>query len=101
MDMARVEIPADLAQAAGLNSGDPSVEAARLLAVEIFREDKVSLGRAAELCQMPIEQFVEFAARHNAPLHYGGGELGECLRMFKRLCACRIRFLTAHLPSPG
>jgi hypothetical protein len=34
---------------------------------------------------MPIEQFMEFAARHNAPLHYGAGELEEDLRTLKRL----------------
>jgi predicted HTH domain antitoxin len=85
METVRLEIPADLARAAGLNSDNPSSEAARLLAVEIYREDKVSLGRAAELCQMPIEQFMEFAARHNAPLHYGTGELEEDLQTLKRL----------------
>lgn len=39
--------------------------------------DKVSLGRASELCQMPMEQFMEFAAEHNVPLHYGADELEE------------------------
>ena len=38
-------------------SGD---DTSRLLALELFREDKVSLGRAAELCEKPIEAFMEF-----------------------------------------
>jgi len=85
METVKVEIPADLARAAGLNPDDPSVEAARLLAVELYREDKVSLGRAAELCQMPIEQFMEFAAQHNAPLHYSASDLEEDRRTLERL----------------
>lgn len=85
MDTVRVEISAELARAAGLNADNLSVEAARLLALELYREDKVSLGRAAELCQMPVEQFMEFAARHNVPLHYGAGDLEEDRRTLERL----------------
>ena len=39
-----------------------SEEAARLLALELYREDKVSLGRAAELCQTPLGSFMDFVA---------------------------------------
>ena len=85
METVRVEIPAELAQAAGLNPDNLSLEAARLLALELYREDKVSLGRAAELCQMPVERFMEFAARHNVPLHYGAGDLEEDRRTLERL----------------
>jgi predicted HTH domain antitoxin len=85
MPTVKVELPAELARAAGLNPADPSAEAARLLAVELYREGKASLGRAAELCQMPIEQFLEFAARHQAPLHYGAADLEEDRRTLERL----------------
>ncbi len=85
MHTVRVDIPAELAQAAGLNPDNLSVEAARLLALELYREDKVSLGRAAELCCMPLEQFMGFAARHNVPLHYGPDDLEEDRRTLERL----------------
>lgn len=71
--------------ATGLDAGNLSVEAARLLALELYREDRVSLGRAAELCHTPLEQFMEFAARHNVPLHHGAGELEEDRRTLERL----------------
>ncbi len=85
MQTVKVEIPAELAQAAGLNPDNLSVEAARLLALELYREDKVSLGRAAELCRMPVEQFMESAARHNIPLHYGADDLEDDRRTLERL----------------
>jgi predicted HTH domain antitoxin len=85
MQTVRIELPAELVRAAGLNPDDPSAETARLLAVELYREGKASLGRAAELCQMPIEQFMEFAARHHASLQYGVAELEEDRRTFERL----------------
>jgi predicted HTH domain antitoxin len=85
MQKVNVEIPAELVLAAGLDSNNLSAEAARLLALELYREDKVSLGRAAELCQMSVEQFMEFAARHNVPLHYSADELEEDRRTLERL----------------
>jgi predicted HTH domain antitoxin len=85
METVKVEIPADLARAAGLNQHDASAQAARLLAVELYREGKASLGRAAELCQMPIEQFMEFVSLHDAPLHYGAVDLAQDLHTLERL----------------
>ena len=85
MQTVRVEIPRELVVAAGLDPDNLSAEAARLLALELYREDKVSLGRASELCQMPVEQFMEFAARHNVSLHYGSDELEEDRRTMERL----------------
>jgi predicted HTH domain antitoxin len=75
MKMVQVQLSEDLAEAAQLNRTDPSADAARLLALELFREDKVSLGRAAELCKTPLEAFMEFAGRREVPLHYGTAEL--------------------------
>ncbi len=68
-----------------MNPDNLSVEAARLLALELYREDRVSLGRAAELCRLPVEQFLEFAAQHNVPLHYGARDLEEDRRTLQRL----------------
>ena len=85
METVRVEIPAELARAAGLNTENLSVEASGLIALELYRKDKVSLGRAAELCHMPLEQFMEFAARHNASLHYAAGDLEEDRRTLEQL----------------
>ena len=85
MQKVQVEISSELVAVAGLDTGNLSGETARLLALELYREDKVSLGRAAELCQMPIERFMEFAAQHNVALHYGEDELEEDRRTLKRL----------------
>ncbi len=67
MDTVRLELPSALLKAASLEGGDLSEEAARLLALELYREDKVSLGRAAELCQTPLAAFMDFAAKHGVP----------------------------------
>jgi predicted HTH domain antitoxin len=81
----QVSPPEGLVEAAQLNRGNPSVDAARLLALELFREGKISFGRAAELCETPVEAFMEFAGQREAPLHYGTAELEEDRRTLQRI----------------
>jgi predicted HTH domain antitoxin len=78
METVTVKLPSDLLEAANLGAVDVSQETARLLALELYREDKVSLGRAAELCQTPIAEFMDFVARHGVPpLRYSFEDLGR------------------------
>jgi len=67
METADVKLPSELLRVANLEGSSLSQEAARLLALELYREDKVSLGRAAELCQTPVPAFMDFAAKHGVP----------------------------------
>ena len=84
MKVVHVELTEDLVEAAQLNRANPSLDAARLLALELFREDKVSLGRAAELCRTPLEAFMEFAGQREVPLHYSTAELEADRRTMQR-----------------
>lgn len=78
MATVKIELPAELLEAANPNATDLSLEAARLLALELFREEKVSLARAAELCRTPLAAFMDFVAAHEvSPIRYGLGELEE------------------------
>lgn len=86
MDTVRVDLPFALLKAANLEEGNLSQEAARLLALELFREEKLSLGRAAELCQTPLAAFMDFAAQHGVPpLRYRMEDLEEERRVTDRL----------------
>jgi len=88
METVRVDLPSALLEAANLEERNLSQEAARLLALELYREDKVSLGRAAELCQTPLATFLEFAAQHGVPpLRYSFEDLEEERRTAERLKA--------------
>ena len=72
-----VEIPEDVLTLAGLPDGSASSRAAQLLALELFREGRVSLGRAAELAGVGVEEFMEFSARRQVSLHYSPADLAE------------------------
>ena len=85
MDGVKVTLPAELLEAAGVNPADASREATLLLTLELYRENKVSLGRAAELCQASVEAFMVFAGRHEVPVHYNLSDLEEDRRTLERL----------------
>ena len=67
METVDVKLPSELLRAANLEESSLSQEAARLLALELYREDKVSLGRAAELCQTPARGFHGFCCEAWCP----------------------------------
>ena len=78
METVRIELPSALLRAANLEESNISQETARLLALELYREDKVSLERAAELCQTPLAAFMGFSAKHGVPpLRYKNEDLEE------------------------
>ena len=78
MATVNLELPAALVSAAKLDQGNVSHEAAKLIALELFREGSVSVGRAAELCATPLAMFMDFAAAHGVPpLNYGIKEFEE------------------------
>ena len=85
MDTVQVALPAKLLEAAEVNPADASRGTAMLLALELYRENRVSLGRAAELCDTPIEQFLVFAGHHDTPIHYSSQDLEEDRRTLERL----------------
>ncbi|HLJ28515.1 MAG TPA: UPF0175 family protein [Candidatus Angelobacter sp.] len=86
METVNVQLPSALLKAAEVEDTNLSQEAARLLALELYREDKVSLGRAAELCQTPLATFMDFVAKHGVPpLRYSFEELEEEHKSTERL----------------
>ncbi len=88
METVDVKLPSELLRAANLEEGSLSQEAARLLALELYREDKVSMGRAAELCLTPLAAFMDFAAKHGVPpLRYSFEDLEEERQTADRLKA--------------
>lgn len=86
VDTIEIKIPAALIKTANPNATDFSREAAQLMALELFREGKISLSRAAELCETPLAAFMEFASAHDvSPIRYGMAELEEDRRTLSDL----------------
>ena len=69
MSTVQVELAEELFALADV-SGTPSRSASKLIALELFRERRVSAGKAAELAGVSLEEFLEFAARREVPMRY-------------------------------
>ena len=80
-----VDIPKEVLALAGLPGGSASDRATQLLALELFREGRVSLGRAAELADLSVEEFMEFSAHRQVSLHYTEADLAEDRATAERL----------------
>ncbi len=71
-----VQLPADLADQ--IHTPDLSREVTLVMAMNLFREQVVSLGRAAELCSLPLADFMDLCAQHGIPvLRYTAEDLDE------------------------
>jgi predicted HTH domain antitoxin len=80
MTTVQVDLPEDLLRAANVNTSSPdsaSLEVAKLLSLELYCEDLVSLGRAAELCGVSQAEFMQFAAEREVSLHYTLADLKQ------------------------
>ena len=77
MTNATVGIPEDVLTLAGLPEGSASSRATHLLALELCREARVSLGRAAELAGACAGEFMKYSAHRQVSLHYSFTDLAE------------------------
>jgi predicted HTH domain antitoxin len=73
----QITLNPELLAAADMPELEPSVSVSRLLALELFRERRVSAGRAAELARTPLEEFLNFAARREVALNYTSADLNK------------------------
>jgi predicted HTH domain antitoxin len=70
MSTVQVELAEELLTVADIQDSLPSQSAAKLIALELFREHRISLGKAAELTGVSVEEFMAFSAEREVPLHY-------------------------------
>jgi len=70
MATVQIEVAEELLSLADVKDSKPSRSAAKLIALELFREGRASLGRAAQLAGVSIEEFMDFSAEREVPLHY-------------------------------
>jgi predicted HTH domain antitoxin len=90
MAMIQVDLPEGLLRAVGVCAkthlpASLSREVAKLLALELYREGSVSLGRGAELCDVSQAEFIQFAAEREVTLHYTLDDLEQDRKIIESL----------------
>jgi predicted HTH domain antitoxin len=62
-----VELPADVMESARISAEEVRLE----IAVALFRVERLSLGRAAELAGLSVQTFLEILCSRRIGVHYG------------------------------
>lgn len=74
-----IEIPSEVIHAARMTPE----ELKRELAIHLFREGKLSIGKACELAGMNVWDFQNFLGSRGIPIHYDIDEYEEDLRTLR------------------
>jgi predicted HTH domain antitoxin len=73
------ELPALLANQAGLDEENISQQVRRMLALFLFEHRRISLGKACEIGNMSYWEFADLNQKLGIPLHYSQDDLAEDL----------------------
>ena len=79
-----LEVPQDILDTARLTIDDSKVE----MAVYLYSQDRLSIGKARELAEMTLWEFRQLLASRHIPPHYDVTDLNEdvaTLRAMERL----------------
>ncbi len=79
-----LELPKYALDSVGTNKKAAAGELKKLIALELFREGSVSLGKAAEIAGMCISDFMDLSTLKNIPLHYRKEDLVSDLKWAKK-----------------
>lgn len=72
-----VKIPEKILATAKIKKARASQEIRKLIALELFRENAVSMGKAAEIAGITLAEFMELSAKRGIPMHYTKEDLEE------------------------
>lgn len=76
-----LHIPDALLEAINLTEKDILLR----LAIELYREEEISIGRASSLAQMHLIQFQQELAKRKIPMHYGIEDLERDIETLDRV----------------
>lgn len=80
-----VRVPSDLMRILRLDEGELSRAVRVYLAIELYREGIISLGKAAEIAGMSRWEMMELLSSRGVPLNYDENDLREDIETLEGL----------------
>lgn len=80
-----VKLPEEILATAKVRKEKASQEVRKLLALELFRERAISMGKAAEIAGISLAEFMELSATRGIPIHYTKEDLKKDRETTERL----------------
>jgi predicted HTH domain antitoxin len=81
MNIVTLEVPRDVFDATRLSKSEMKAE----LAIHLFAQEKLTLGKASRLAEMDIQRFMHLLASRGIPIHYDVSEYEEDRATLRRL----------------
>ncbi len=85
MSEVKIGFPMDLARLLKVRVDDLPRVIREIVAVELYREGYISLGKAAEIVGVSKWEMFEILARKRVPVRYGSKDLEEDLETLKKM----------------
>lgn len=85
MATVKVELPVELLKVAKVKKEHAGKELRKIVALELYRENAISLGKAAEVSGLSVAEFMEMSAKREIPLHYRMEDMREDLKWAKEI----------------
>lgn len=80
-----IRLPEDILFATKVKEDDVSDAIRKIVALELFRERSISMGKAAEIAGMSLAEFMEHSSQKEIAVHYTLEDLNEDRETIKRL----------------
>ena len=80
-----IHLPSDILYSQGIGKDRVEYFVKKNFLMELYREEKISLGKMAELLEMNLVEMLGIMKDSNIPLNYGVAELEEDIETAKRL----------------
>lgn len=80
-----IELPEEVFNKARIDLKSASEEVRRLIALELYRERKISMSRAAEIAGMPLSEFISLSSSKEISIYYTIEDLENDREIAKKL----------------
>lgn len=70
MGTVMIEMPEEILSAGNIPKEEASVEIKKIVALELYREGRVSIGKASEMAGMCLADFMDLIAERDIPINY-------------------------------
>ncbi len=80
-----IELPEEVFNKARIDLKSASEEVRKLIALELYRERKISMSRAAEIAGMPLSEFISLSSSKEISIYYTIEDLEKDREIAKKL----------------
>lgn len=80
-----IELPKELLLICRVKESEIDIFLKKLIAVELYKEEIVSMGKAAEIAGISKIDFIDFLRERKIPVRYGREEIEKDIETLKKL----------------